>query len=527
MKTSCQQLTLRIANEKRINLLGTGTLILPSADSYALIFTAAHVVWDLVQEDETAHLYFDCFEADHTCHTMEGDFSLAEKTSAAEQTSAPVTTSGVGQAADAEQTSGAEQAYGLEFNRIYIPEDFDPDSLINDAAILVIPREAWMDQLASVSIAEEDIPTTSQLTGWGYPEAAEETPAELKKTDGEYELEEATLSGTVETNNGSKIKVLYQAPAREEGYGRDEEMPGYSGSALYDFSSGKEGVYIGCVSGPAGTDAHGSRIYLTSSKIFLKLMEAHGIKLYPDPDQLPESLEVYLDAAEAMIPSAKTNALKCLDEKLGDLIYPGELTASCFFANGEKDICLSMCQSCQEKGIRRCSNYWKGQLMKAFCFCILEGKELSELPKLERVINEDEAPVKIEFVCSDQNGEDFIISLLDNKFCISGKKVKDGSIFLWNNAEEDYYNSTISWEEMNNIIVSLVENESDRKRAWQLKKGIREADYDIVNGQLPFFNFAMIGVGKLVENVINDNNGNPKKMIKALQYLLENSWRES
>ena len=65
----------------------------------------------------------------------------------------------------------------------------------------------------------------------------------------------------------------YEAPTRERGVSRHDEMSGYSGTGL--FQRENEKVYFtGCLSGAAGEESAGSRVWIISNKIYLNKLKS-------------------------------------------------------------------------------------------------------------------------------------------------------------------------------------------------------------------------------------------------------------
>ena len=75
------------------------------------------------------------------------------------------------------------------------------------------------------------------------------------------------IKGTVVHSGKNRYSLTYQAPTREPQVSRDNEMPGYSGTALFENENGNR-YFTGCLSCEAGDRTAGSRVWVTSYSLF-------------------------------------------------------------------------------------------------------------------------------------------------------------------------------------------------------------------------------------------------------------------
>jgi len=88
------------------------------------------------------------------------------------------------------------------------------------------------------------------------------------------EIEGTCISITGKVGNviSDRYVLNYEAPTRERGVSRHDEMSGYSGTGL--FQRENEKVYFtGCLSGAAGEESAGSRVWIISSNVFFRAIE--------------------------------------------------------------------------------------------------------------------------------------------------------------------------------------------------------------------------------------------------------------
>ena len=93
--------------------------------------------------------------------------------------------------------------------------------------------------------------------GWGYPQAMNSKSTEIEGTC-------ISITGKVGHVISDRYVLNYEAPTRERGVSRHDEMSGYSGTGL--FQRENEKVYFtGCLSGAAGEESAGSRVWIHRS----------------------------------------------------------------------------------------------------------------------------------------------------------------------------------------------------------------------------------------------------------------------
>lgn len=348
----------------------------------------------------------------------------------------------------------------------------------------------------------ENISSGMKLYGKGYPND-KKIPVELKADFNGCDEKRYDLKCTLENINNL-----------------ENMMHGYSGGGLFSYSN-EYGLRLVCLT--TGCDENESNNHFYAVKpydIIEKMKEQGWIVPKDESNELPDSLVPFINPTVEMVSSIKKDARDYIDVSIRELLEDKGLIPSCYYGDEQKDkfsefLCCDNCCACQY--------YWKGQLIKAICFCKIAGIDISELKDMKINIG-DSKDIQVEFICSDTPAEEFIKELLYRKFNLSDGIVKDGTIFLWNGKKDQMYNDSASREEINGILVNLVSNSNRTKLSASGTKLLKDTGYDIVNGSVPYFNFSIIGIQELTNTVIGKGKGNEKLMKNDFEQILAKNW---
>lgn len=305
-------------------------------------------------------------------------------------------------------------------------------------------------------------------------------------------------------------------------------MKGYSGGGLFIESRNKSPQLV-CLTSGCKEGEQNNYFFAVSIYPILDRMKKEG---WPDPrdevEYIPDSLDGFIDAAADFFDNEfEINEHEAIKMGIEDLQKLG-LKPICFLCEGKNDKFASI-RCCANSS--DCENYWKGQLIKAFCFCKVNGEPIENLNELTYSLengedSEKEKNIKIEFICSKQNPGDFVRSLFEQKFHMESSKIEDGSIFVWNgngDNNKSAYDKIFDRKSINQICRTILTNNGKKLNAEGRKK-LEGTDYNIVNGDIPYFNYAIIGTHRLAQNVIENSDGNEEEMKENLHQIMNKIW---
>lgn len=476
--SSYTQLSVRISVNSKESLIGSGVLYLRNKNQDALIFTAAHVILDNIDDTGTVQLHMHIFDREHESHEISGTFTKSTNET-------PVRN-----------------------NTIYVLETYERETLIDDAAIIVIPWEEWMTEFPNMSIIEPEV--NSGVCGWGYPQS-------MSSGESDLESQGAAIAGTVNNNLKRKYHITYKSGiVAGDIASRADEMEGFSGTGLFVLNN-KKNIFTGCLSCEAGNDeTAGSRAFVTAGRVYIELMKKYN--LYPN---VPDSFEPYKEMAFSQFDADVDVAYNFFADAIEELIEDKKLVPSKCISD-EDDFSDLDCE--QIRTI--CNEFWRGQLTKAVCFCKILGKDISELPQLKVSLNKKgNAVVRIEFICTEMDVRNFIQQLI-TKYHYK-KKDADGLVFLWNDSKSRYYMRSIPRKHIRRIVIDIAGHSGLRYTPREIQKlGKRCELFNIVDGAIETGNIAVIGIGKLLNKVIYEKDGVSEDMLSELTTLLNDVWED-
>lgn len=459
-------LIARIAIGERKKLKGTGVLYIKNWGEIVLVFTVAHVLYDSFEKDKNNVIFIDFYDKNGNNHLINAAF---EKISVGEK---------------------------LEPYKVYWPENYNHFEKEYDMAFISIPWEEWMKSLPIYELRKPL--TNTEVYGWGYP----------LSMIAEKHLEEgcADIKGTVVHSGKNRYSLTYQAPTREPQVSRDNEMPGYSGTALFENENGNR-YFTGCLSCEAGDRTAGSRVWVTSYSLFWD-----EISKFDMSPSIPDSFLPYKEFTLQQVDKFSKEIREALHDMIDELIEDKKLvTADCIKGNSVESNELL----CNEDR-NRCSKYWKGQLTKAVCFCGVLDKNPEELAVLE--FQKENDKIRVEFLCTEEEIEKSFRLLLKSPLTKSIRDEK-GIIFLWNDEESSYYSRIIKRKNIRNIMTSIADTTRKRKK-------LSENSYwfNITDQGTEESNVAVIGMGALFNEVIFDSDGTIQEMKNNFSKLIKKAW---
>ena len=275
-------LVVRIAVGNREKLKGTGILYIRNLNERVCVFTAAHVISDCFDINGEVYLFLDFYDQKYDNHLIEGAFDKVDQKNANERW-------------------------------VYIPDSYNSYNLNNDIAVISFPWENWMKELPTYEFRDAVLNET--VYGWGYPQAMNSKSTEIEGTC-------ISITGKVGNVISDRYVLNYEAPTRERGVSRHDEMSGYSGTGL--FQRENEKVYFtGCLSGAAGEESAGSRVWIISSNVFFRAIE----KLDMQP-AIPNSFMPYKQDILEQVEEFSEDVRNFLQDSVDTLIEDKKLLPS-------------------------------------------------------------------------------------------------------------------------------------------------------------------------------------------------------
>lgn len=462
-------LVVRIAVGNREKLKGTGILYIRNLNERVCVFTAAHVISDCFDINGEVYLFLVFYDQKYDNHLIEGAFDKVDQKNANERW-------------------------------VYIPDSYNSYNLNNDIAVISFPWENWMKELPTYEFRDAVLNET--VYGWGYPQAMNSKSTEIEGTC-------ISITGKVGNVISDRYVLNYEAPTRERGVSRHDEMSGYSGTGL--FQRENEKVYFtGCLSGAAGEESAGSRVWIISSNVFFRAIE----KLDMQP-AIPNSFMPYKQDILEQVEEFSEDVRNFLQDSVDTLIEDKKLLPSQCIHEKSIESADLLCKTDRKS----CKHYWKGQLTRAICFCEILGLNPEELSDIKISDKQDGYTIRIEFLCTEEKVSRCIQLLLEKALLKKTLKNESGIILLWNGQSSVYYTKTIRRSEIRRIIVSIANTPRQKKKLSE-----KNDFFNIVDGDIEESNIAMIGMGELFDTVIYDGNGNIEKMRGKFNELIKDAW---
>lgn len=373
-----------------------------------------------------------------------------------------------------------------------------------DIVLISLPKDSFGKELSfqSINLCDEknDINVGDRLFGSGFP------------NDNCYLN---NLVATFESYNGKRY-VFENNNNNIRSF--EDYMHGYSGCGLFKCDSQKK-LKLSCIITGCDEETENNCFFAVPVNDIINEAKNQGWDIVTEESII--SLNSFIEPTVDMISTLRYDARDYLSSAIDELISENGLEISSFFAENKQDK-FSEYLCCNFKSIT-CQSYWTGQLIKAVCFCKIGGKNIRELHNL-RVDIESDKDISIEYICTSKSAEEFIKDILIGKSNMTKGIIEDGSLFLWNGKKDAMYDDFVNRECVNGILFNVVANQNHTSLSSSGEKKVREAGYDIVNGEIPYFNFAVVGVQKLASTVIAEGDGKKDKMMEKLEEILKNAW---
>ncbi|MCI5512223.1 MAG: serine protease [Eubacterium sp.] len=466
-------LVARIAIGRRENLSGSGVLYIRNWNEVALVLTSAHVLAKSFDEKNRICIFLDFYDKEHTNHSVSCEFTRIV------------------------------EGEPVDPYKVFYSSFYDSKTYAHDIAFISIPWENWMETLPVFDFKNGEI--NKKVYGWGYPEAMTLNsllPSSIEETC-------ADIRGIVGNVTSDRYMLTYDAPTRERNVSRDDEMPGFSGSGLFECDNGWV-FFTGCLSCSAGHKTAGSRVWVASGNAFRDM-----VKAFEMAPSIPKTFASYKEITIGQVDEFSTDIREFLIDAVDRLIEDKNLVPSMCVT---KDLAESNGLLCQGDR-KRCKNYWKGQLTKAICFCEVLGIEAERLSNFEICEEKKQNKIRVEFLCTEEKINKCIQLLLDKSSLKKSLNNETGIIFLWNDEGSQYYSRVLKRKESRRIVRNIVSTPRQRE---QLSK--KSDFFNIVDGDIEESNLAIIGMGELFNSVIFEGEGKKNTMSEKFSELVSKAW---
>lgn len=476
----------RISSEDGTDLYGSGILYIGVNEQNAFVFTAAHVICNIWKGSEFTELHklrLALQDGENDCQTIELDCRVI-----------------------------SDNMGNIQEGDIYIHEKYDEESYIFDAAMICIPRRDWMVGLDPFQITESEI--SEKQVGYGFPQSAEIESVKKGQSEMSGKID---LNGTVLNKEESKYSFDYGKMVQVEGANRANIMKGYSGCGLFAMKN-RSLALCGIVSSAYGLETAGSVTWVSRAALLLEIMKQQKIS-----PQLPQSFIPYKEIVKEEFGIICREEGEYFEYVADKLIQNEDLIPQKLYEN---DFDKIRCDS----GKWYCDEYWKGQLKKAVVLGGLKDIKVSNLknPQISISKSSKSETVQIKFLCTDDKFETVIIDLIKKDYFANGKIV-DKTIFLWNGKEER--KDLFKRKTFRSIMINIVHGKRDKysTNEWyeKLSELLPQAEgyvkFDIIEGGLSNCNLALIGIGRMMESLLNVD-GDIEKMKKQFDDQIKEIW---
>lgn len=393
---------------------------------------------------------------------------------------------------------------------------YDPVSLMNDAAVLKIPWQEWMQKAGRLRMETGTV--HSRQTGWGFPMSMND---EWRK--GSELAGKSFINGSVINKDISRYSFSFELPDHNPRISRDDMMECFSGTGMFEEKA--NGIVLsGVISCGAGDSAAGAKLWISSTALFWEIMDQYGIE-----EPFPDSMEAYRRLAIEKIRSDRTAARGYVADCADILIDDKGLQPKDFIASKSDLFPELRCDGKREC----CDQYWTGQMIKAVFFfglCKIRKEELAH-PVIEMPAPYTGEKVNAEFLCTEEREDKAICDLIEHDYFIQDGRLKNGTIFLWNEESSDLYNERYTRKECRRIISNIADGyaENGRRKFVRKTKNLAaisdENQFDIVRGDVQQCDLAFLGIGEL-ERILNHGKGCERNMICKMEELLKELWEE-
>ncbi len=372
------------------------------------------------------------------------------------------------------------------------------DNTAFDAAILLVKWEEWMAGLPFLKLEDPDEGKDQIL--WGYPGGEEK-----EGLDGR-----SPLTGKIA--NSSPVwwtKLNYHFESAVPQRSRKAYMGGFSGGGMYQIRD-YGFTYSGAISGGSGDDTAGGEAKVTRASLFRKMMEEEGLLLEPVVD-----LHDYMENNVRKIEDSNKNSRNYFENAMDELLESGVTPDS--FLNEGKDKFATL--PCLYDKRERCHVYWEGQMTCAVACCDLLGESPENLNQMQ-VTLEDGSQVNIEVLCTEEKVETCMHYMLKQGYFSDKGNIKNESILLWANNKMPIYGQMKKRTAIANIMDDIIS--TNRILGSELRRSLKtDGSFHIVKGKIDNFHVGVLGIGKIVNDVIADAEGDPDEM----KELLGKVWR--
>lgn len=485
---------VRISNESGDTLFGSGILYLAIENQHVFIFTAAHVIDNmrLSAGDHEKSIKFALKDSEDEVKTIDlvCRVPLSDKPD-------------------------------IDVGDIYVHSDYKIGELINDVAIICVPKEDWMSDLKSYQI--NDCTYTDEQIGYGFPESSDNETTKGSNTilDGKSKL----VCNVIDIHTSRYVLEYSNKKVFNMEISRDQIMNGFSGTGLFSLQHGRYKL-CGVLSSPFGGEKAGNQAYAIKANLLFDILDQHNLK-----GEIPKTFDLHRELIKREYNKRPGYDIErdTFDCFVDDLIQNVGLTPQNVFEDGYEDIKCNQ----QKYG---CDKYWMGQLKKSVVLAKLKDISIDNMKKPYIKLPEpySEYEVGIKFLCSDESFDTVIRNLIEYDYFNNGL-VENNTILLWNNHNDNNGNINMySREKFRRAMGSIVVGKSDKYSALEMAKKLSRVikhnegmvTFDIIEGDINDCNLALIGTNRMMESIEDLSDiQNFEEMKNKFDEKLKEIWR--
>ena len=482
------QYAVRIAANVHENLVGSGVILLRHLGESPLLLTAAHVVYSLFQNTNTATLCLGCLDGNNDVQTIEMAVSLVREQG---------------------QANGMEGE--IYIHPKYLEEGETKKEYSFDAAIVILPWKDWMETLNGFVLKNEEIGET--LNGWGFPDSTDNEANFIDILAGKKRI-----YGSVDNkvSNKKRFSFSYKSGSWERNVTRDSFMKGFSGSGLFEIQQYGI-VFKGLISCEYGQKSAGTMLWASSSGLFIELMEYFKLEI-----RCPGSFQCYKEKVVQNFFSTRKDAKILFTDWAEELIEDHQLQPENFKSDTQIELpCVS--------NRKVCDDFWMGQLKKSVILYGIQGIPAEELahPSLRMPEPYEKDTVEIVFLCTEENAESVIGELIEKDYFAASGKIRNGTIFVLNNKNGNQ-NVLIPRYECREVICNITDDYNSsrilKKKTYQLLPDCGEdGEFDIIKGKVAKCDLAAVGMDNIM-TLLDRGRIKKENLKKDMEDILKKVW---
>lgn len=511
-----KSLSVRIAQGGGNCLIGSGIILVCEMNNYALVFTAAHVL-DHIFDNEDTPVHFCFADENNHQHILEVTLKKGEC---------------------------RQSTFGNNIGYVYVHPEYVPHTNANlqnegaasylsaklscedayprnDAAIICLPFCEWMKGLPKFEICEYDQGAAMIV---GFPRDYDKMIS--KEESFRYENYRGNIfykEVIVENQHTANLVIKDIAPNYNTLLTTDYSLDGLSGGGILTKNACGLRLHGVLVSDRGeAIKAH----YATNSRAFLEIMEHFHINA-DFPRTMPTILK---EAVKRFDPRIDENARLWLLQNTEN--YLGERLEPLFFQNEYKESGIFPCESNRAL----CSSYYVNKLIGKVLLGRVYGIDPLKINEQTIYIEGYDDEIHVEHICTEERIEQIVTEIIRKGAFAENGPYYNESIFVVSDRNQEKPIGTITRSRCRRIITSIIDN---RYTEWEKNEKFsdkitgllteehrkkKHLGFSIIKGDLEQADIGFVGLGRL-EDVMK-NTECREDLEDEVKSLMESAWRE-